>query len=310
MSREVVKALRDTRTDIAARLHELVPELGNHGDALRAAIREGLAERGTDPATVAPVDINRVERHAIVARLGAEQRDILISGEGAEQHFAHPKRGIHTKVFGGQPKYFVDDVTRTLAHGRDQLAKRYSNRRDPARRWWPDVNDRFNYLGQEMVDLLTDKDTRGLISSEGRNLDRALTSTNLGRSVLDLITFVNKHPDQYSVSEGVAVAHDLAYLLSTKAKRSILDFTFTSDIARLEADISTTDGGKYAVDRTTATNWNQVFGVRKRETPLPTTTLNCPYHTAPLPDQTDTSLTSYVHASVNMAVDYRLFTDE
>lgn len=305
MPRHLANTLRTTRLEVARQLPELAPRLEREQDAIKQAVFGRLTAHNVDPASVPAVDINRVERHAIVAALSAEQKEGLLEGEGTDQRFIKPYRSLASCVRGRQPRDFADAVTHTLASGHKTLAARYSQRHDPDRRWWPSVSQRYAQLGLAMRDLVDEP--RAYIRAETMTLEHALSSVTLGGAVEELAQFVEGCKNDYPANEGPKVTHDLSYIATMQAGRSLLDTAFRTPITELKARIVTDGNGKYVIDRQAENNWDEVFDFHdsSQEGMMMTTTLKCPVHTALLSGQEETTLTNYVHAAINLAPDYR-----
>lgn len=292
--------LRAARLDVARQFDDLAPDLRRHPGVLLMAARAAISEQGLDPDTVSPPDMNRLERHAIVTNLGAKQKDLLVEGTLDDAHFKRVWRTPQTYVVGRQATRLAPDIRNTLRHGHNALARRHlvGGRQQ---RWWGPVANRYQNLGTQMVAIVDDP--KPYIRAESRTLRGALTSNTLGVVVSELSLLVD---EQYDADQGALVAHGLSHLPTSLAGGSLREFALGSSLYELNGEIVETGVG-YAIDRKTSGNWHDVF--YRDNSASQVTTMKCPYHTSIEVGQSATTLTDLVHATINAAVDYGMFTD-
>jgi hypothetical protein len=247
-----------------------------------------------------------LERHTYVAFLTAEQQAALVEGTGPEARFTDPVAVPQSEYWFRPSGHFEENLNLTLDKGRGILAGRYSDETNPDKQWWPDVRQRYEGLGRIMY-LLVERPAL-YIRHESTELDAALGSATLAGVVGELTRYVGKQTPQLEPKEAVRAAHDLSYLPTSLAGVGIHDLRMRVSLEELNNTVTFDEQHqKYRLTRPADSNWDTVFFRHPQDFPNEVRTQKCPVHSKAEPDQAETTLTTYVHAAINLAADYGLF---
>ncbi|HSW99634.1 MAG TPA: hypothetical protein VLH38_01210 [Patescibacteria group bacterium] len=294
--------------------------------ALQTRIIEQLEGKGIDPGTVHEIDLNKTERHTIAGYYIGEQRQHLVTGEGAEATFENfATSGIIKAVRGPfsrmrNERRFRKDLQTTLCEGASDLENRLQS--GPNKEWAYAARARYAALGERAVGLVTPKqqphfllkrlkavvgapqETHGIVPREGVDLSAGLRTNAIGNSV-HYLRFIRKHVKDPAMR--VKAAHELTQLITAgwaglhveelaKIDRPLRFLKAT--VARDEKDIFRVKlAGKNR-------NRHRVYP-RIEPAQLSSAKLKCPAH-ATEANREDTNLEHILHAAINAAVEYGL----
>lgn len=316
--------LRQARAEVAGRLGELGPKLAEDPDIIKKELESKLIESGVELKAVSPALMNKLERHTIVAHMARVQGTYMIEGEGRNARYIEPLPNPDELKDLGQME---EDMLGLLESGLHQTIRHYSNPEDPVRQWWQAAEQRYHHLGRQMIKL--EPHPLDIVVAETLNLRSALTSTNFVDNILQFSIFINDAVNDEQHNQ-LAGAHDLAYLLTTRANMSLARFRGSLDVTRLTAPIIREERtGKLIVrhpkkgdttgirhDPLTSEispdgNWSKVFPKSVDNTlsnTLPA--LQCPVNTAPGNEdpRSDETLTLHIHAAINLLHEHDLIS--
>lgn len=316
--KSIAPVLRQARSEVMPRVPELAPYIPGNSNVLWAELHDAVYRTGHEGMSVAPCDMNKLERQTIAGFLIGEQRELLVEGSGNEAQFTWqpevPQRGVY-----GRRYMFALAVQQILDYGARRVERHYTAGRDMAHSWYPGIEEHYARLGQiglsvtphpklPRVRAYLGSNATVPIPEEGQYLDSALRTEGLGSFTSYFLRIVRSKVS--GSNERWQAAHDLAYVPLSFASRHFYESTkIAISPWRLKADITYDDrAGKYrfTVDPRHKKKLNPRMGN------LPNTTMKCPAHAVvardaePEADQ-DTNLTHYVHAAINMARDYDFF---
>lgn len=296
--------LRAARSELIPQIPMLAPQLVGDRLVIGQALCDILMRRGVDPASVHRQGLNKAERHSIAGFLIGELRHEFVDGEGEEATLLHEK--AYAERYGHSLLTFVFDSQTAQAKAAALVEARFTQATTPKQQWWPLAQNRYKKLGYEA--LLSSGVMRFVrhtiaptLTLEGMSLRSALRSPAINSTFPWFVTFINSKMLTRTPEERLAAAHDLSYLVTSRASTHFLNFVGSKPELHGEI-VQDETTGKY---RVIYPNSTQRPLYRRRKT-LPSPAMKCPAHADAGPDK-DTNLETMVHATINSAHEYGVF---
>lgn len=316
--------LRAARAEVIPRVPALAAEFVRIHEPedmtmIRDAIVDAVADRGVDPATIQPADLNKTERSTIAGFAISRMVPLLVEGEGRSTRFIHEAeakamfpylefshKGVSLPYKAGE---YDDVLFYLLSKSAAQVEHTYAKGKTPETMWFGRAVGRYSMLGSQMATLAGQRS----VTREGGDLRHGLRSRALDNGVTGLADLVLKGMPNGTPAEKMAAAHDLSYLVPMLAAMNLRSFLNNTNqyrigLAYLNMDITKhPKTGAYALFRKSKgegskqlSNWEEVFS---REGAI-AATLKCPAH-AEIDGYDTTSLERIVPAAVNLLPAYR-----
>jgi hypothetical protein len=303
--------LRSVRNELIPHVPQLAAQLSDNPFAIRGAIRDAVERHDVDPDDIGWRGLNKAERQTMAGFVIGEQRKALVVGQGPEARF-RPVGPFRQRQPNQDPEDYPNALNAVLDIGARYVERIYTRGTDPEHSWWPVAAKRYRRLGWLAAAtsgfLRFDLSTSHFMPTvpiEGVSLRESLRTLALSTTMEAHFDYIRKRMPEAPREECLAAAHDLAYLVTTRASLHIVEhkggyFRLTEG-STIQKNAET---GRYEVIYPKGTRPRT-----NRPKRLPNPTLKCPAHAANSPDPTEnrrdpTNLSSYVHAAISEATYY------
>jgi len=311
MSEILPTAYRAARLHVASQIPELAPQLADDFDVVKNALIAHIQENGHEIEMRGSeyvhardqAGIPKLEQHAYVSYLAFKQMEMSVEGRGPAARFADEVLPNTDRV----PGMFESGMASVLATSCELVKTHYSDPEDTDRQWWRNAYRRYDQLGLSRRETLARPSL--YLTRESGHLDSALTSPTLGREVAQLSDYVFDQARLVSETGRIETAHQLVYLATAKAGLGTPAFQRSRPLSELDAPLVFSEKHQQYHAQLPGSNWNAAglreIGNKYAEIP----TMKCPVHTAPEHNQAEDTLTTNVHAAINLAATYGLFAN-
>jgi hypothetical protein len=268
--------LRQARDTVMPQVPDLAPQLAESPTIIMDALNTALDEQGVDPHTIAPININKAERHTIIGYVGNKMRDLFVEGTDRDAQIRDYQPPFET---GSGNLYFLRHV-RDLQERAASRTKNYYTSGDQDHQWWPLAADRYARLGQLAASL---GDGVFSIPYEGKALMYGLQTGALTSFGGSMLAFVRENMSSIPADERPGAAHDIIHFMTIPAG---MHFKTVTSLGRI------LDGLKIDIVKDSpdaAYRIKPQAGSRGLKRPtdeaLDTATLKCPLHTRMIMDE-------------------------